>query len=299
MAGPEDRVSWIRRISDDLDDRRWTDENLVLGEFGIPEGSRGGERTEIRIERLQQADDRSLEALWRFVSGLGPSTEAPTLASAATPDLMRLWGKGSPRVFLSHRADFKVQAKQLKDELAKWGAASFVAHDDIEPTRAWQTEIERALASMDVLVALLTNGFRTSWWTNQEVGVSLGRGIPVLCVKIDEDPHGFVGVPQAIGGAGRSPLEIAKALVAVMSGLPRLSSALLKGVVFQWESAGSFEEGIRAMGLLEACKAISPELLTRIELAYEANDQLHKSASVSLRYPSFLARIKSAAKGEP
>jgi hypothetical protein len=99
--------------------------------------------------------------------------------------------------------------------------------------------------------------------------------------------------------AGRSPLEIAKALVAVMSGLPRLSSAFLKGVVFQWESAGSFEEGIRAMGLLEACKAIPPELLTRIELAYEANDQLHKSGSVNRRYPSFLARIKSAAKEEP
>jgi hypothetical protein len=182
----------------------------------------------------------------------------------------------------------------LKDELAKWGATSFVAHDDIEPTRAWQTEIERALASMDVLVALLTSGFRDSWWTNQEIGVSLGRGVPVLCVKIGEDPHGFVGVPQAISGVGRSPAEIAKALISAMSGQPRLSDSLLKGVVVQWELARSFEEGIRVMGLLEACKSIPPELLTRIELAYEANDQLHNSLGVSRRYPSFVARIKAA-----
>ena len=298
MAGPESRISWIRRISEYLKNRTWTDENMVLGEFGIPEESRGGDRHDIRIRRLQQAGDQALEALWRFAQGLGPSTETPSLASASRPDLIRLWGQGSPRVFLSHRAEFKVQAKELKDELAKWGATSFVAHDDIEPTRAWQTEIERALASMDVLVALLTGGFRDSWWTNQEIGVSLGRGVPVLCVRIDEAPHGFVGQPQAIPGAGRSSSEIAKALVSVMSGQPRLSNALLTGIVIQWESARRFEEGIRVMGLLEACKTIPPDLLARIELAFEANDQLHNSSEVNRRYPSFIAKVKSAANQE-
>jgi len=296
MAGPNRRVTWIRRISDDLDARTWTDERMVLSEFGMPEEARGRERTEIRLMRLQKADDQSLEALWRFVSGLDPVTETATLASASTPDLVRLWGEGSPRVFLSHRADFKVEAKHLKDELAKWGATSFVAHEDIEPTRAWQTEIERALGSMDVLVALLTSGFRTSWWTNQEVGVSLGRGVPILCVRIDEDPPGFVGVPQAIPGTGRPSSEVAKALVSVMSGQPGLSNALMEGAVTRWESAKNFEEGIRAMGLLEACKTIPSELLSRIELAYATKDQLYNSTGVTSRYPRFLARIKAAAE---
>jgi TIR domain len=169
-----------------------------------------------------------------------------------------------------------------------------VAHDDIEPTRAWQTEIERALASMDALVALLTTGFSGSWWTNQEVGVALGRNVPVICVRIDEDPKGFVGADQAIPGLNRSPQELAAEVIRVMSGQPGLASALFLGLVIQWESAATFQEGIRALRQLEDCDHLPPQLLERIERAFETNDQLHGSTGVSNRYPAFIARMKAA-----
>jgi len=37
---------------------------------------------------------------------------------------------------------------------------------------------------MDVLVAILTTGFRESHWTNQEIGVAIGRGVPVISVRL-------------------------------------------------------------------------------------------------------------------
>jgi TIR domain len=294
MAGPEDRIFWITHISENLRGQSWVEEDLVLAEFGVPEYARGGDRDEVRVKRLQKTRDEVLEALFRFATGASPKPQATVLAGPSKVDLLRLWGAGSPRIFLSHKAEYKADAKVLKDELARFGAASFVAHDDIEPTRAWQLEIERALASMEVLVALLTSGFQSSWWTNQEVGIALGRDVPVVCVRIDEDPRGFVGSTQAIAGAQRKPAEIAKALIGVMSAQTRLSKALLVGLVNQWEAASSFEEGIRVMGLLDACKSIPADLLERIESAFESNDQLHNSVGVNKRYPSFIARMKTA-----
>jgi hypothetical protein len=174
MASPAERVNWIVRISSELQSHDWTDERMVLNQFGIPAHSGSGTRDEVRSARLQAATDERLESLWRFVAG----EQASVLAASSDSDLVRIWGQGVPRVFLSHRADYKLSAKQLKDELAHWQAATFVAHDDIEPTRVWQQEIERALRTMDVLVAVLSKGFAASTWTNQEVGVALGRGYP-------------------------------------------------------------------------------------------------------------------------
>jgi hypothetical protein len=43
-------------------------------------------------------------------------------------------------------------AMRLKECLGAYGITGFVAHEDIEPSRVWQTEIERALFAMDALV---------------------------------------------------------------------------------------------------------------------------------------------------
>lgn len=110
----------------------------------------------------------------------------------------RLFQKDSFRLFISHKDDNKKFANELKKALEVFGISSFVAHEDIEPSTEWQNEIEKALFSMDSLLALLSTGFSASVWTNQEVGVAFGRGIFILSVKAGEDPKGFVGKFQAL-----------------------------------------------------------------------------------------------------
>src|SRR5579862_5516118 len=112
------------------------------------------------------------------------------------PDLS-IWGKGY-RVFLSHKAEVKHKAAELKDAIAPFGATCFVAHADIKPTREWQDEIENALRTMDAFVALLTEKFHKSKWTDQEVGFAIARGVPIIPVKLGTDPYGFIGKFQAL-----------------------------------------------------------------------------------------------------
>jgi hypothetical protein len=106
----------------------------------------------------------------------------------------RIWGREAFRVFLCHKAEAKKQASELKAQLRQFGVSSFVAHKDIHPTKEWQTEIENALYSMDALVAMLSEGFHESLWTDQEAAVPLG-GVPVILVRLGKDPAGLLKVP--------------------------------------------------------------------------------------------------------
>ena len=56
---------------------------------------------------------------------------------------------------------------------------------------------------MDALIAILTPGFNESKWTDQEIGVAIGRKVPIVPIRIGLDPYGFIGKYQALQGAGR------------------------------------------------------------------------------------------------
>lgn len=113
------------------------------------------------------------------------------------------------RLFISHVSKDKAVAHRLREALASYSIAGFVAHDDIEPTSAWEREIERALWTMDAMVAVLTDGFSKSVWCQQEVGFALGRGAKVISFKWGEDPVGFISKEQALPRRNRTAEEIA------------------------------------------------------------------------------------------
>lgn len=96
------------------------------------------------------------------------------------------------RLFISHIAKEKDKATRLKGCLRQYAISGFVAHEDIHPTLEWQREIERALYAMDAFVAIHTNGFSKSVWTQQEVGFAVGRGVKIISLKMGEDPTGFI-----------------------------------------------------------------------------------------------------------
>lgn len=113
-------------------------------------------------------------------------------------EINNIWQSGFLRCFFSHKAEYKTEAAELKNTLHVFGISCFVAHDDIEPTQTWQNEIEKALFSMDVLIALMTKDFSDSPWTDQEIGVALGRNALIIPIRIGADPYGFIGKYQAI-----------------------------------------------------------------------------------------------------
>ncbi len=147
---------------------------------------------------------------WRKESGLLVAGKRVVPPDATK----RIWGDDGFRVFLSHKSEVKKEAAALKDELRLFGISCFVAHEDIHPTKEWQDEIENALASMDGFVALMTEGFHDSNWTDQEVGYAVARGVPIIAVRLGQDPYGFIGKFQGLSSTWQtSDVDIVKVLI--------------------------------------------------------------------------------------
>jgi hypothetical protein len=131
------------------------------------------------------------------------------------------------RLFISHIAKHKDRATRLKDCLFAYAISGFVAHEDIHPTLEWQKEIERALFTMDAFLAIHTPGFKDSFWTQQEIGFAVGRGVKIISFKMGEDPTGFISKQQALARQRRTAEEIAKEVDALLA-LDELTADKLK-----------------------------------------------------------------------
>ncbi len=126
------------------------------------------------------------------------------------------WDPGYFKLFISHLASYRKNIGFLKSSLKEYGISSFVAHEDIEPTKEWQIEIEKALYSMDALCAVLMPGFKESDWTDQEVGVAIGRNKLIIPIRKGKDPYGFIGKYQGFQAEGKNIGEVAEGIFTVL-----------------------------------------------------------------------------------
>jgi hypothetical protein len=219
---------------------------------------------------MEERKDRD----WRSESGV----LLPQQRTATPETAERIWGREGYRVFLSHKAEVKAEAAGLKERLAVFGVSAFVAHKDIHPTKEWQDEIENALASMDAFVALLTKEFHESYWTDQEVGYALGRGVPLIAAKLERDPYGFIGRFQALACKwNNSALRIVKLLIKQPHMLDCYIAAL--------PNCHSFEEGNLLSKVLPDVEELNAAQVERLISAYDKHRQLRESYGFSGEKP--------------
>jgi len=211
---------------------------------------------------------------WRRETGLLQSPRRTVAADTVD----RIWKPGHYRVFLSHKAEVKTQVALLKPRLGALGADCFVAHQDIHPTRIWQDEIESALTTMDAFVALLTEDFHDSDWTDQEVGFALGRGVPLVAVKLGKDPYGFIGRFQALSSSWEeAPLAILRLLVK--------EARMVEAYVSAVEGCSNWNHGNSLAKLLSAVDALTGEQARRLVKAFNENGELSGSYGFNGAYP--------------
>lgn len=181
-----------------------------------------------------------------------------------------VWADEGFRIFLSHKAEVKEEATDLKKRLQQFGVSSFVAHVDIHPTKEWQDEIENALSSMDALVALMTERFHDSLWTDQEVGFAFGRGVPIVSLKLGKDPYGFIGKFQALSCSWDNA---AKKLIKILIKHERMLNAYIQAVhnCQSWDQANDLAE------ILPNIERLSSAQANQLIAAYNENSEVRES----------------------
>ena len=209
------RLDLIDKLSRELQARySYGDIDIFLSSVGItiPSNYQGpNSKWSYSKEALRDADEASL---LRVAEELDVSL--PSMASIKMPAPVSWADITAFRLFVSHLAVHKDRALRMKEALDPHKISCFVAHEDIVPTLAWQEQIERALFSMDAMLAIHTTGFSGSVWTQQEIGVAIGRGVKIISLKMDEDPKGFIGKNQAILRRGRNANGVAEEIVSIL-----------------------------------------------------------------------------------
>ena len=231
---PSDRIRYITEIARRLSMNEWPVIDLTLKQFELPwaEQWNGDDPNGYVVEMVGQATDESLLSLANHLD----YQESVTPQGEST-----FWKPEHCRLFISHVPQFKVEASDLAEEcLSRYAITAFVAHEDIEPTKEWQNEIELALGSMDAIVALLTPEFNDSKWTDQEIGFAVGQGKLVIPVRCGLDPYGFIAKHQGIQGAGKTIPQIAADVFQTLLKHQVTQGRMAEALVAQFERSESY-----------------------------------------------------------
>ena len=202
-----------------------------------------------------------------------------TVADSSTTLEATFWEPFHFKLFLSHISSFKKTTSQLQSALRTYGISAFVAHVDIEPTKEWQDEIEAGLYSMDALAAILMPGFKDSNWTDQEVGIAIGRGVLVIPVMRGSTPYGFISKYQGLHSEGKTVVAVADSIFKILIASPKTRSKMLSSLIETTVRAASEEEAIQKLTHLK-----SVDLLPRAYLE-QLRDSAASSVALSAKAP--------------
>ncbi len=285
---PSQRISLLKVIGERLGNESWQFIDITLQQFGIATpNSWNGSSSDYVMRAAQEAPDQTLIDLAQHV---GHKFGQPTSPGVEPP----FWRKDMLRLFVSHLASQRVFAGELQEALFGYGISAFIAHNDIEPTSEWQIQIEVALATCDALVAVLHDKFHASYWTDQEIGFAMGRGVPTFAVRLGETPYGFIGRFQAFNGNGKSVSNLARELFDCYRKHKQTEKRMSEAVVSLFELSGSFAAAKERMGFLEELQVWDPSFAGRIRSAVQTNSQVDGSWGVPDRVAALLKKWAAA-----
>lgn len=277
------RVSLTKKIIAHLEDEDWPLIDLTLKQFDFPTTDTwSGNTQSYLVEMLSKGNDAKLVELADHCDG----------KDGTVADELLYWTPGTLRVFISHLSAKQAKAGLLQDALDEHGMSSFVAHRDVHPTLEWQAEIETALQTCELMVALIHPDFHDSDWCDQEIGWALGRGIPVFTVRIGADPKGFVSRFQAFTGAGKKPEAIASEIFEAALAHKMLQARMAEIAVTRFVESGHFHVAKARIAVLEKLKYWDPSFSKRIKKAAAENYEIEHAFGVPERVNSLIAKWK-------
>lgn len=187
------------------------------------------------------------------------------------------WKSGHFKLFVSHLASFKNKIGLLKAELEKYGISSFVAHEDIEPTKQWQDEIEKGLFSMDAFCAVLMDGFKESDWTDQEVGVAVGRNVLIIPIRRGLDPYGFIGKYQGFQAIGKNVGQVAEGIFEIISSNEKTKTKYLNTLIELILLSNTANQGIVRLKALKKIEDLPKDKVKYLQDKVTDNENLKQT----------------------
>ena len=141
---PGKKLGLIRESAGVLDSYGWPELDLILRTFGFPTSDTWSSpgKYDYALSQLENGPEEKLGSLNAYLLGKEEREISQERAVADLPAENNLpWRAGLFRLFISHLAEQKLFASELKLDLLSCGIDGFVAHEDIVPSREWQSRM--------------------------------------------------------------------------------------------------------------------------------------------------------------
>lgn len=271
-----DRIDLIGRIGRELQSRMsFSDIDVYLGAYGIDCKDFQPSANSKWVYVKELLADANEELVFRIADEL----ELDHTYSPSAPKEATFWKVGHFKLFLSHLASFKVKTGQLQRALRSYAISGFVAHEDIEPSKEWQTEIEAALQTMDAMACLLMPGFKESNWCDQEVGVAVGRDILIVPVRRGLDPYGFIGKYQGIQAINKSVRQVAEEIFNTIIKSPKTRAKMIRCISNAISQSTEIDDALEKVALLREQLDLPKDSLESLRSEVSDNKVLIKSTA--------------------
>ncbi len=269
-----EKIELLNRIGSELQLRMsYSDINVYLGAHGVDckdfLPSTNSKWVYVK-ELLANADENLLLTI-------ANDLELEHNFSSVAPKETTFWRAGHFKLFLSHLTSFKVNTAKLQNTLKQYAISSFVAHEDIEPSKEWQIEIEAALQTMDAMAAVLMPGFKESNWCDQEVGVAVARDVLIIPVRKGLDPYGFIGKYQGIQAKSKNLGEVAGEIFQTIISSPKTRTKILRSISNAISQSTEINDATDKVLLLHSIEEIPEDILKNLSDEVSENNLLINS----------------------
>lgn len=121
--------------------------------------------------------------------------------------------------FVTYVTEDKAKAGKVKQILEANNVTAFLFHDDLEVSTQWRTEILRHLDTSSGLIAIVTENFAKSFWTNQEVGMAIAKGLPIIPLMFSGSTalRGFIEMYQGVPVSESNLEEAVKSTIPIIN----------------------------------------------------------------------------------
>lgn len=145
--------------------------------------------------------------------------------------------------FISYAYPDRLRAREVKAELKKFGINCFLAHEDLKPAVAWADEIKSHLKNAKLFIALISDAFCASDWTDQEVGMAVAQKKKIVPLRLGtRAPYGFIAQYQALKLTPTNLRQVAFKIVGELATDAKIGVAVIDGFIGAFLDSGSFAE---------------------------------------------------------
>ena len=274
---PLERLNLVSAIAVELQKRMTYDEiNVYISAYEVKSHKEGYGSKRVYVQKVLENTPNSV------IIKIAEELELYKSDKTNTEEEPRCWNIGFFKIFISHLSVNKDSATNLKICLNEYAVSGFVAHEDIEPSKEWMQEIERALFSMNCICAIVTPDFIKSTWCDQEVGVAIGRKVLVIPIRKGADPYGLFGKYQGIQSKGKDSKKIADEIFQIIATNEKsktMYSELVRNLVL---NAKNTEEGLKWINLLNKIPNIDFSLISELHSKFVSNDNLNDKSILTI-----------------